>query len=155
MTSRWTFTRPFTRSVLRPTSSYRKWIRELTAWQKVDASSPAYEPSYAPFSLYAPVPGHWVDELPNQSLQSIAYGFWTYFTHTGDVATMREMLPAVIRYLLSYSIASTPAIPGGGLVVPRACPGQPHAADVQCAGIWDWCDGQSTNCDYAPIDNAW
>ena len=133
----------------------RKWIRELTAWQKVDASSPAYEPAYAPFSLYAPVPGHWVDELPNQSLQSIAYGFWTYFTHTGDVATMREMLPAVVRYLLSYTVSSTPGIPGGGLVVPRACPGQPHAADVQCSGIWDWCDGQSTNCDYAPIDNAW
>lgn len=41
------------------------------------------------------------------------------------------------------------------LVVPRACPGEPHAADVQCPGIWDWCDGQSTNCDYPPIDNAW
>ena len=130
-------------------------------------------------SLYAPVPGHWVDELPNQSLQSIAYGFLTYWHHTGDVATIRTMLPAIVRYLLSYnvtpqtpppatlssstssssssssaSVSSSP-VTAGMLVAPRACPGEPHAADVQCPGIWDWCDGQSTNCDYAPIDNAW
>jgi hypothetical protein len=35
----------------------RKWIRELAAWQKRDDTSPAYEPSYAPMSMYAPVPG--------------------------------------------------------------------------------------------------
>jgi hypothetical protein len=35
---------------------------------------------------------------------------------------------------------------------PRTANREPR---LQCAGIWDWCDGQSTNCDYAPIDNAW
>ena len=143
-----------------------KWILELAAWQKTDNTSPAYEPSYAPASIYAPVPGHWVDELPNQSLQSIAYGFLTYWRHTGDADTVKTMLPAVVRYLLSFrvmAVGSSPSSPSsppsssssGMLVVPRSCPGEPHAADVQCAGIWDWCDGQSTNCDYAPIDNAW
>ena len=34
----------------------KKWLLELTAWQKVDHQSPAYEP-YAPMSIYAPVPG--------------------------------------------------------------------------------------------------
>lgn len=135
----------------------RKWIRELTAWQKIDSSSPAYEPTYAPESMYAPVSGHWVDELPNQSLQSIAYGFATFWDHTGDVETMREMLPAVVRYLLSYRVAPTRSSgnPDAIVVVPRSCPGKPHAADVQCTGLWDWCDGQSVNCDYAVIDNAW
>lgn len=82
----------------------QKWMLELTAWQKVDDTSPAYEPEYAPMSMYAPVPGHWVDELPNQSLQSIAYGFLTYWRHSGDVKTVRTLLPAVVRYLLSYKV---------------------------------------------------
>jgi hypothetical protein len=126
----------------------RKGIRELAAWQKVgDLSEP-----YAPMSIYSPVPGHWVDELPNQSLQSIAYGFATYWDHSGDVNTMRAVIPAINRYLLSWSLSKASS---GAVVAARSCPGKAHAADVQCAGVWDWCDGQSTNCDYAPIDNAW
>eukprot|EP00937_MAST-01D_sp_MAST-1D-sp2_P003606 g3606.t1 len=133
----------------------RKWIDEFVGWQKVDASAPAYAPTYAPMSLYGPVPGHWVKELPDQSLQSLAYGFSTYFDHTGDVATMRGALRAATSYLLSWRTAPAPR-GEGELVVPRACPPpQPHGADVQCVGLWDWCDGESVGCDYAPIDNAW
>ena len=57
---------------------------------------------------------------------------------------MRAVLPAVVRYLLSYRVTETMGTPRGALVVPRACPGEPHAADVQCPGIWDWCDGKQT-----------
>ncbi len=89
---------------------------------------------YAPESIYAPVPGHWIAELPNQSLQSIAYGLGVFWDYTGDISSVRKVLPAIVSYLLSWRM-------NGDLVVPRSCPGKPHAADVQCPGIWDWCDG--------------
>ena len=170
----------------------RKWLLELVAWQKRGNSS---EP-YAPESIYAPIPGHWMQELPDQTLQTIAYGLGVYYDHTADVDTVRSVLPAIITYLLSWKMQEVDMVvhgagddtvaSGGGsvtaptvvtrssnnsysfasstrghprikpqLVVPRSCPGKVHGADVQCPGIWDWCDGQSTNCDYAPIDNAW
>jgi hypothetical protein len=65
-----------------PPSLACKGIRELASWQKVGNLS---EP-YAPMSIYSPVPGHWVDELPNQSLQvqySTHHALSTYSTaHT-------------------------------------------------------------------------
>ena len=79
---------------------------------------------------------------------AIAYGAGTYFDHTGDVGTMRATIAAFSSYLLAWSLRD-------GLVVPRTCPGEPHAADIRCAGLWDWCDGESVNCDDGPIDNAW
>ena len=57
----------------------RKGLRELASWQKSAADA---EP-YAPLSLYSPVPGAWGIELPDQSLQAIAYGAATYYDYTG------------------------------------------------------------------------
>jgi hypothetical protein len=68
-------------------------------------------------------------------------GFMTYWTHTGDATTLKAVLPAVVGYLLSWKTTPTGRGDGGALVAPRACPGQPHIADEQCTGIWDWCDG--------------
>ena len=68
---------------------------------------------------------------------------------TGDADTIRAILAAFSSYLLSWTMDSA------GLVVPRTCPGMPHAADMRCAGLWDWCDGESVDCDDGPIDNAW
>lgn len=67
----------------------RKAIYELVNWQKEDGT------------LYSPVPaGSWVNELPAQMLASVStYGFWYYYMHTGDRATMVDVYPAVKRYL--------------------------------------------------------
>ena len=128
----------------------KKGILELANWQKTGSLA---EP-WAPLSIYAPVPGGWQSELPDQSLMSIAYGVATYYKHTGDTATIRATIHAFAAYLLSWSMDTV-----NGLVLPRDCAKsstpKPHAADAQCNGVWDWCDGQSVNCDYAPIDNAW
>ncbi len=67
----------------------RKAIRELVDWRKADGT------------LYAPVPaGNWDQELPLQMLASVGkQGFWTYYFHTGDRATMAYAYPAVRKYL--------------------------------------------------------
>jgi alpha-L-rhamnosidase len=66
----------------------RKAISELAAWQR-----PTGE-------LFAPIPGNFNQELPDQMLTSIGYyGFWNYYINTGDRKTIEEVYPAVKRYL--------------------------------------------------------
>ena len=89
----------------------RKGILELFAWQRADST------------IFSPVPaGNWNQELPTQMLASVGeYGLWTYFRYSGDTATVREVYPAVRRYLHKWQIDSA------GLVVPRQ-------------GGWTWGD---------------
>ena len=57
-------------------------------------------------TLFSPVPaGNWTEELPAQMLASIGpYGFWYYYMHTGDIATMEYVYPAIKRYLSLWSL---------------------------------------------------
>ncbi|RMG69277.1 MAG: glycoside hydrolase, partial [Bacteroidetes bacterium] len=88
-----------------------KAIRELAAWQRADST------------LFSPVPaGNWNKELPMQMLASVGhYGFWTYFWHSGDTATLAAVYPAVDRYLRVWQTDSS------GRVIPRQ-------------GGWTWGD---------------
>ena len=72
----------------------RKAIKELVDWQRNDGT------------LFSPVPaGNWNEELPAQMLASIGpYGFWYYYMHTGDIATMEYVYPAIKRYLSLWSL---------------------------------------------------
>ena len=103
----------------------KKGIDNLVDWQKPDGG------------LYSPIPaGSWDRELPLQMLASIGrYGFWNYYLHTGDKATIAHAYPAVKRYLSLYQLG------GDGLVVHRG-------------GGWDWADW-GDNIDNAVIDNPW
>jgi alpha-L-rhamnosidase len=67
----------------------RKGILELIGWQRQDST------------IFSPVPaGNWDSELPMQMLASVGYyGFWNYFLHSADTATIREVYPGVRRYL--------------------------------------------------------
>ncbi|WP_428389597.1 alpha-L-rhamnosidase C-terminal domain-containing protein [Mucisphaera sp.] len=67
----------------------QKSVRELAAWQREDGV------------LFSPIPaGNWRDELPMQMLASVGwYGFWTYYSYTGDAETIERVYPAVERYL--------------------------------------------------------
>lgn len=66
----------------------RKGMLELAAWQRSDRS------------LYSPVPsGNWNRELPMQMLFSVGHGFLTYYLHTGDLDTIRAVLPAALSYI--------------------------------------------------------
>ena len=89
----------------------RKAIRELCNWQRDDNT------------LFAPIPaGNYGDELPAQMLTSVGeYGFWQYFMHTADTATIRYAYPHVRRYLSVWQQDST------GLTVQRK-------------GGWQWGD---------------
>ncbi len=102
----------------------RKAILDLVRWQRDDGV------------LFSPTPGCWEHELPPQMLAAVSpYGFMTYFRNTGDVALMREVYPAVRRYLALWQVDET------GLAVHRA-------------GGWDWGDwGEQV--DQVLIDNGW
>lgn len=66
-----------------------KAIHELAYWQRPDGV------------LYSPVPEHDnTGELPAQSLAAVGpYGFWLYYRHTGDLQTIKDVYPAVRKYL--------------------------------------------------------
>lgn len=102
----------------------RKAILNLVDWQKSDGV------------LYSPVPaGNWDKELPGQMLASIGeYGFWNYYLHTGDQATIGHAYPAVKRYLSLWQLGPD------GLLVHRG-------------GGWNWADW-GTDIDQPVIDNA-
>lgn len=69
----------------------RKGMLELAHWQRADST------------LHAPVPGNYESELPGQMLAAIGpYGFWNYYMNTADLATMREVYPAMRRYLTRW-----------------------------------------------------
>ena len=71
-----------------------KAIHELVNWQREDGS------------LFSPIPaGNWGCELPAQMLASIStYGFWYYYLHTGDSQTMKDVYPAVKKYLELWNL---------------------------------------------------
>jgi hypothetical protein len=106
-------------------SALRKAMHELVAWQRPDST------------LYSPIPaGSWDKELPPQMLASVGrMGFWAYYEHTGDRATIERLYPAVRRYLALYRTDSR------GLVVHRK-------------GGWDWHDW-GHQIDVPVLDNAW
>ena len=110
---------------LRAHALVRKGIDNLVDWQKPDGV------------LYSPIPaGSWNSELPQQMLASIGmHGFWTYYLHTGDRATITRSYPAVERYLALWKLGTD------GLVVHRP-------------GGWDWADW-GKNIDMPVIENAW
>ncbi|MTB50362.1 alpha-L-rhamnosidase C-terminal domain-containing protein [Lewinella sp. W8] len=103
----------------------RKAIRELMDWQRPDST------------IYSPVPaGNWDGELPTQMLASVGlFGIWNYYQHTGDADLIREVYPAVKRYLAIWQQDET------GLVVPRK-------------GGWTWGDW-GDNKDMPLIFNGW
>ncbi|MBK5719416.1 glycoside hydrolase [Dysgonomonas sp. Marseille-P4677] len=75
----------------------KKAIKELVGWQKPDGV------------LYSPIPsGNYDQELPGQMLASIGYyGFWNYYMNTGDLETIKEVYPAVKKYLSLWSLDRT------------------------------------------------
>ena len=89
----------------------KKGILELANWQRQDNT------------IFSPVPaGNWNRELPMQMLNSVGYfGFWSYYQYTGDIETIREVYPAVKRYLSVWKLGDD------GLVIPRK-------------GGWTWGD---------------
>jgi alpha-L-rhamnosidase len=103
----------------------RKAILDLVRWQRPDGS------------LYSPIPdGNWSRELPQQILASISrFGFGTYLLHSGDDSILREVYPALRRYLALWQLDEQ------GLVIHRA-------------GEWDWCDW-GNHFDVALLDNVW
>ncbi|MBV9987307.1 MAG: T9SS type A sorting domain-containing protein [Chitinophagaceae bacterium] len=69
----------------------RKWLRTTLNWQKFDGS------------LYGPVPGGWILDLPDQTLTLTGlYGLWEYFLQTGDRQMLQDFYPAIQRYLLLW-----------------------------------------------------
>ncbi len=105
----------------------RKAILELVNWQRPNGT------------LFSPVPSGDINlELPLQMLASVGhYGFWTYYLHTGDTETIRQVYPSVKRYMQLWRIGSD------GLVVHRP-------------GDWDWGDNYGDgNIDIPVLENAW
>lgn len=91
-------------------SLMRKGMLELCAFQN-DAGI-----------IHSPIPGNYDAELPAQMLASVGmYGFWNYYMNTADTATIRQVYPAVCRYLNVWQTEP------GGLTAER------H-------GAWDWGD---------------
>lgn len=69
----------------------RKGMYELCNWQR---------PSGV---IIAPVPGSYNVELPSQMLAAVStYGFWNYYMNTGDATAIKDLYPAVTRYLAVY-----------------------------------------------------
>ena len=103
----------------------RKGIFELMNWQRADST------------IFSPIPsGNYSNELPMQMLNSVGfYGFWTYFLHTGDTATIRQVYPMVKKYLYLWKIGEN------GLIIPRK-------------GGWTWGDW-GENKDMEILFNAW
>lgn len=103
----------------------KKGIHELMNWQREDKT------------VYSPVPsGNYDRELPTQMLASVGwYGFWTYYLHTGDADTIRDVYPRVRDYLGIWELGDD------GLVVPRA-------------GGWTWGDWGEEK-DMTVLFNCW
>lgn len=88
----------------------RKGMLELCAFQNDEGI------------IHSPIPGNYTSELPAQMLASVGmYGFWNYYMNTADTATIRQVYPAVCRYLNVWKTEP------GGLTAER------H-------GAWDWGD---------------
>ena len=73
-----------------------KAIHELCAHQAEDGT------------LHSPIPGVYAKELPGQMLASVGrYGFWNYYMNTGDLQTIKDVYPAVKRYLSVWQTDDT------------------------------------------------
>ena len=73
-----------------------KAIHELCAHQAEDGT------------LHSPIPGVYAKELPGQMLASVGrYGFWNYYMNTGDLQTIKDVYPAVKRYLSVWQTDET------------------------------------------------
>ncbi len=103
----------------------KKGILELLWWQRRDST------------IFSPVPaGNWEQELPMQMLASVGYyGVWTYFAGTGDTLTLKEVYPAIKKYIHIWKTDDE------GLVVPRK-------------GGWTWGDW-GDNKDLYLLYNQW
>jgi alpha-L-rhamnosidase len=89
-------------------------------------------------------------ELPTQSLASVSDGFWTYYMHTGDLATIKRSYPAVRDYLNLWTMNDTT-----GLINQR---GWNNGKVDRQNLIWNWDDhGVNTgeNVDRRIIWNTW
>jgi len=111
-----------------------KAIDQLVGWQS---------PTKA---LSSPLP----IELPTQSLASVSDGFWSYYMHTGDLATIKRAYPAVKDYLNLWTMNDTT-----GLINQRGeNNGKVNRKDL----IWNWDDhGANTgeNVDRRIIWSTW
>ena len=66
----------------------RKAISELMMHQREDGT------------IYSPIPGSFMQELPCQMLAAVGkYGFLTYYLQTGDASIIEEVYPRVKRYV--------------------------------------------------------
>lgn len=102
----------------------RKALHELAAWQKPDGV------------LYGPIPGNYDAELPAQILATVGrYGLWNYYMNTGDTQTIRDVYPAVRKYMALWQLDDN------GLTVLRK-------------GGWLWGDW-GTNRDMRLIQAGW
>ncbi len=102
-----------------------KAILELAAWQKERGE------------LFSPIPaGNWEKELPMQMLAAVGRkGVWEYYLHSGDKKTIKQVYPAVKKYLSLWKLNQA------GLVVERK-------------GSWTWGDW-GDNIDLPLLYNAW
>ena len=111
-----------------------KAIDQLVGWQS---------PTKA---LSSPLP----IELPTQTLASVSDGFWSYYMHTGDLATIKRSYPAVKDYLNLWTMNDTT-----GLINQRGeNNGKVNRKDL----IWNWDDhGVNTgaNVDRRIMWNTW
>lgn len=115
----------------------KKGIYELARWQRADNTLYSPVPSgIRRDGLLYPLDGSWDEELPRQMLASVGwYGFWTYYWYTADEETIRDVYPAVKKYLDIWRLGDD------GLAIHRA-------------GGWDWTDWGEHR-DVPVIENAW
>jgi hypothetical protein len=70
----------------------KKAINELIDWQKDSGV------------LFAPVPGAYDKELPQQMLAAISIGFKNYVMYSGDIDTYKAVFPQVKKYLNLWKV---------------------------------------------------
>lgn len=101
----------------------RKLFLDLANWQRTDSA------------IYNPVPeGGWKNELPAHSLMPLSE-LWRYFLFTKDTVTVKQVYPALKKYLTVWKI-------------------QDNGQLVYRKGGWDWGDW-GDNIDYALIQHGW
>ncbi len=101
----------------------RKGIMELVRWQKPDGV------------MYAPIPcSNYFKELPMQILNSIGwYGFRGYGFYSGDFSFVKDVYPAVQKYIHEVWELDSEGLP------------------IYRTGAWDWPDAGSHQDRYAQL----
>jgi hypothetical protein len=101
----------------------RKLFLDLANWQRPDSV------------IYNPVPeADWKKELPAHSLMPLSE-LWRYFRYSHDTMTLRQVYPAMRKYLLLWQL-------------------QPNGQLVYRKGGWDWGDW-GENQDFVLIQHGW